>query len=216
MNDNHSFEIVRRYHLAIIVDKVKKRRDIALNCSDLLLARGIKNLTIAQIAKTAKVAKGSIYDYFENKEDIVFEIITIFIERYQEKLLLKLNLQNTSREKIFLAFNHLLSDEFDKYQNIYKEYLGIYLVQKNSNKMCNFNNECAMFFKNCITKIIEEGINNNELIDEANNLINGLLAVEKGFLLIKWTQSVDVKEYLTQFINTLFDLIEVKQNEKNI
>lgn len=82
--------------------------------------------------------------------------------------------------------------------------------------MCNFNNECAMFFKNCITKIIEEGINNNELIDEANNLINGLLAVEKGFLLIKWTQSVDVKEYLTQFINTLFDLIEVKQNEKNI
>jgi len=91
MNDNHSFEIVRRCHLAIIVDKVKKRRDIALNCSDLLLARGIKNLTIAQIAKTAKVAKGSIYDYFENKEDIVFGIITIFIERYQEKLLLKLN-----------------------------------------------------------------------------------------------------------------------------
>jgi len=202
--------------LAIIVDKIKKRRDIALNCSDLLLDRGIKNLTIAQIAKTAKVAKGSIYDYFENKEDIVFQIITIFIERYQERLLLELNLKNTSKEKVFLAFNHLLSDEFDKYQNIYKEYLGIYLVNKNSNKMCNFNIECAIFFKNCITKIIEEGINKNELIEEANNLVNGLLAVEKGFLLIKWTQNVDVKEYLTEFINTLFDFIEVKQSEKNI
>jgi AcrR family transcriptional regulator len=213
MNDNHSFEIVRRYHLAIIVDKVKKRRDIALNCSDLLLDRGIKNLTIAQIAKTAKVAKGSIYDYFENKEDIVFEIITIFIEEYQEKLLSQFNLKATSREKIFLIFDHLLSDDlqFEKYQNIYKEYLGIYLVNKNSKKMCSFNNECAQFFKNFITAIIEEGIRKDELIDDANNLINGLLAVEKGFLLMTWSEQRDIKEELTKFLNTLFDLIEIKK-----
>jgi len=56
--------------MAIIVDKVQKRRDIALSCNDLLLEKGIKKLTIAEVAKTAGVSKGSIYDYFENKEDI--------------------------------------------------------------------------------------------------------------------------------------------------
>jgi AcrR family transcriptional regulator len=52
--------------LAIIVDKFKKRREIALSCKKLLLNKGIKKVTVAEIAKTAKVAKGSIYDYFEN------------------------------------------------------------------------------------------------------------------------------------------------------
>ena len=33
--------------MAIIVDKVQKRRDIALSCNDLLLEKGIKKLTIA-------------------------------------------------------------------------------------------------------------------------------------------------------------------------
>jgi hypothetical protein len=106
--------------------------------------------------------------------------------------------------------------EFDKYQNIYKEYLGIYLINGNSKKMCIFNNECAKFKIFFITKIINEGIKKKELIDESNNVIDGLLAVERGFLLINLTQNVDIKEYLTEFINTLFDLIEVKQSEKNI
>jgi hypothetical protein len=82
--------------------------------------------------------------------------------------------------------------------------------------MCIFNNECAKFKIFFITKIINEGIKKKELIDESNNVIDGLLAVERGFLLINLTQNVDIKEYLTEFINTLFDLIEVKQSEKNI
>ena len=56
--------------MAIIVDKEKKRSDIACSCMEILLQYGIKNLTISQIAKTAGVGKGTIYEYFENKEDI--------------------------------------------------------------------------------------------------------------------------------------------------
>ncbi len=62
--------------MAIIVNKEEKRRNIALACRELLLKHGINSLTIAQIAKTAGVGKGTMYEYFENKEDIVFEIIT--------------------------------------------------------------------------------------------------------------------------------------------
>jgi len=87
--------------MAIIVDKIQKRRDIALSCNDLLLEKGIKKLTIAEVAKTAGVSKGSIYDYFENKEDIVFEIIRSHISDYQEELNEKINPDDTTREKFF-------------------------------------------------------------------------------------------------------------------
>lgn len=199
--------------MAIIVDKVQKRRDIALSSSELLLEKGIKKLTVAEVAKTAGVSKGSIYDYFENKEDIVFEIIRSHIENYQLEFEAKIKPNATTREKLFLVFDFILSDdpEYAKQQNIYKEYIGITLSGENPN-MCSFNSECSVFFKTIITAMIEEGIKKGELVEVSRELINGLLAVEKGFLFIQWTENLDVKNDLRKFLNTLFDLIEVKND----
>jgi AcrR family transcriptional regulator len=197
--------------MAIIVDKVQKRRDIALSCNDLLLEKGIKKLTIAEVAKTAGVSKGSIYDYFENKEDIVFEIISSHREGYESELNDKINPDDATREKIFLLFDFILNDneDFEKHQNIYKEYMSIDIAGECTN-MCKFDNECAVFFRTILTKFIEEGISRGELISSSKDLIEGLLAVEKGFLVTKWTENKDVKEDFRMFLNTVFDLIEVK------
>ena len=197
--------------MAIIVDKVQKRRNIAMSCNDLLLEKGIKKLTIAEVAKTAGVSKGSIYDYFENKEDIVFEIIRSHIADYQSELNEKLNPNASTREKVFLLFDFLLkeNESFQKHQNIYKEYMSIDLSGENEN-MSSFNNECGDFFKSILTLLIQEGISKNELKKESLQLINGLLAVEKGFLVIHWTENRDVKDDLKEFLNALFDLVEIK------
>ena len=64
-----------------VVDKEQRRKDIALACLDLIHEVGIKKLTVAQVAQTAGIGKGTIYEYFENKDDIVFEIINMHIDR---------------------------------------------------------------------------------------------------------------------------------------
>ncbi len=46
--------------MAIIVDKLQKRKDIALACKEIFFQHGIKDLTISHIAKTAGVGKGTI------------------------------------------------------------------------------------------------------------------------------------------------------------
>ncbi len=196
--------------MAIIVDKVQKRKDIALACSDLLHEKGIKKLTVAEVAKTAGVSKGSVYDYFENKEDIVFEIIRNHIGEYQKEFESKIKPEATTREKIFLTFDFILSndEEHDQHKNVYKEYLSIDLSCENES-MCTLNSECSTFFRNIIKLLIQDGIEKGELKNEAINLVEGLLAVEKGFLLIHWTEKKDIKEDLRIFINTLFDLIEI-------
>lgn len=198
--------------MAIIVDKVQKRRDIALSCNDLLLEKGIKKLTIAEVAKTAGVSKGSIYDYFENKEDIVFEIIRSHIAAYQEEINEKINPNDSTRQKVFLLFDFILNDneEFEKHQNIYKEYMSIDIAGECEN-MCEFDSECGVFFKTILEIFVQEGIQKGELIESSKNLIDGLLAVEKGFLVIKWTENKDVKQSFRVFLNTIFDLIEVKK-----
>ena len=193
-----------------VVDKEQKRKDIAASCSELMLEEGIKNLTVAEVAKTAGIGKGTVYEYFKNKEDMVFEIINSYIAQFQIDIEEKLSFAKTSREKVFVFFDFILSkdEEYKKHQEIYKEYLGINLSSKNE-AMSKFNTDCSAFFTSELEIIIKEGIEKKELKDEALELIHGLLAVEKGFLLIGWTEhDQDIKHQLTKFINTIFDLVE--------
>jgi len=198
--------------MAIIVDKVQKRRDIAFSCIDLLLEKGIKRLTVSEVAVQAGVSKGSIYDYFENKEDIVFEIIRNDISNYQEELNAQITPNISTRKKMFLLFDFLLNDNdmFQKHQNLYKEYIGINIGTENK-CMCEFNQECSSFFRATIEKLITEGIQKGEIVKESLKLVSGFWALEKGFLMIYWTEKKDIKEELKEFLNIMFNLIEVKK-----
>lgn len=194
------------------VDKEQKRREIAISCRDLVFEVGIRKLTVAQAAKTAGIGKGTIYEYFENKDDIVFEIINISIEEYHVEFLETIKNAQTTKEKIFHFFKFVLddSDENMKHFNGYKEYLSVVLGEENE-QMKKYNDTCHIFFKEQLKNIIDEGIKKNELIPQAISFIDSLLVFEKGLILQKMTQEdFDVTTICKTFINNLFDLIEVR------
>lgn len=199
--------------MAIIVDKEKKRRDIAIACTDLLLEKGLKKLTVSEIAKTAGIGKGTVYEYFPNKEAVVFEIIRNVIEEHQQNLIERSDENTSCRQKVFYLFDFSLCQykDYTKHLDVYREYLSVTLAENNLADMNKFNRECSSFFKNILTKIIEDGIDKGELIGESINLTDGLMAADKGLLLKSWSEDSDYKPQLTLFINTLFNLIEIKK-----
>ncbi len=85
------------------------------------------------------------------------------------------------------------------------------LTSSDNEEMNRFNTECSEFFKDLLKFFIEEGIAKGELIPEALHLINGLKAAERGFLFFKWTEKKEVSEDFRIFLDTIFDLIEVKK-----
>ncbi len=90
------------------VNKEEKRREVALACFDLIHDGGMKKLTVAQVAKTANIGKGTVYEYFENKEDIIFEIINMHIEHHHNQFLETIKDVKTIREKNLSLFLILL------------------------------------------------------------------------------------------------------------
>ena len=195
------------------VNKDEKRREIALKCSDLIHEVGMKKLTVAEVAKTADIGKGTIYEYFENKEDIIFEIINIHIEKHNKELLEQIQKVKTTKEKIALFFRMVLDDdeENQKHFNGYKEFLSIVLSEDNA-AMKEFNCNKNEFFEGELLKIFAHGVEEGELKAESLGLVNGMLTYQKGLALRKMTQnSFNANEDFEKFISTIFKLIEIQK-----
>ena len=199
--------------MAIIVDKEKKRSDIACSCKEILLEHGIKNLTISQIAKTAGVGKGTIYEYFENKEDIVFEIITMFIVAHEQKLQEITDQNISTKDKLFHFFYLMHEDENSTKQlNIYREFLAISMTN-GTQEMVDFNIKCRGKFTDILGQIVKEGIMKGEIRTEAQNMVSALLTFKLGLVVETHTAALDPKYEIIHFLDALFKLIEIKEEK---
>ncbi len=190
--------------MAIIVDKDEKRRNIALSCKELLLEKGIKDLTISQLAKRAGVGKGTIYEYFTNKEDIVFEIITVFMSEYEVMLLTTIEESSNSREKLYHFFALIFEDSsYAKQMSIYREYLAISLVN-GTEKMVEFSISCKEKFASILKSIIDDAISRGELSPFLIEFIPSMLIFEKGLIVDGKASDIDVLREIDRFVDMLF------------
>ena len=196
--------------LAIIVDKQKKRKDIALSCKDLILTNGINNLTVSQVAKAAGIGKGTVYEYFKNKDEIVFELINILMQEHNEIKKRKLLNVSSTKEKVKVFFDFFYNDEDFELRELYKHFTAITLVNKNEN-MIEFQTKCFDIYINWIDEIIQEGINKNELNLHAKGLIRGLFAYTQGIFIMSVTTNsiLNLKDEINFQIDTIFDFMGV-------
>ena len=199
--------------MAIIVNKEEKRKNIALSCKSLLLEHGINDLTIAQIAKTAGIGKGTVYEYFQNKEDIVFEIITLFISEYEEEFYKKVAHSGSTKEKIYHFLNLLyLNEETKKHLSLYREFIAISLMD-GTEEMEQFSRTCHEKSTEKLEMVIEEAIEKNEIVPEARDLIPALHLFSKGLVIDTHMLHTDAKSEIERFVETLFTLIEIKEEK---
>ncbi|QOP45231.1 TetR/AcrR family transcriptional regulator [Sulfurimonas paralvinellae] len=195
--------------MAIIVDKEQKKKDIALGAKELILEEGINNITISQIAKAAKIGKGTVYEYFKNKDEIVFELVEILMLKHN--LVKEANLAEltTTREKIKNFFGFFYVDADKELREIYKQFMAIALTSKNE-AMLDFQTECYNFYANWMETIVQEGINKGELKAESKEFIMGIFAFAQGLFLMSVTTKAidDLQNKINAQIDILFDLME--------
>jgi len=199
------------YIVAIIVDKEQKKRDIALSCKELILNNGINNLTVSQVAKTAGIGKGTIYEYFNNKDEIVFELVNILTLKHSEKLKSKLDKQKSTKEKIREFSKFFYDNEEKNLRTLYKEFVSLSLLAPKS-EMIEFHTKCVENYYSWFVEILQNGVDNDELIPEALSLAKGLFVLGDGMFIQNSVTGMqeNVKSDLDTFIDTIFILMEKK------
>ncbi len=198
--------------MAIIVDKEQKRRDIAFASKELFLKESIKDITVSKIAKSANVSKGSIYDYFKNKEEILFELIYLMMANHDEKKRERLNNLKTTKEKIKSFGSFFYEKDDEELRIIYKKFLSINLLENNK-KMKEFQTECFEKYRKWMEEIVEEGIKNKELKKDSKKYIKPLFVMAEGLYISSVTtfSTKDLEKELNGYIDMVFECMEVKK-----
>ena len=197
--------------MAIIVDKEQKKKDIALKVKKLILEEGINNITISKIAKTAGIGKGTVYEYFKNKDEIVFELVNILMQQHNKQKEAELSKLTSTREKVKSFFSFFYVDADKELRDIYKQFSAISLSNINED-ILNFQTECYFLYEKWMEDIIDEGIENQELKPEAKDLIMGIFAFAQGMFIMSVTTNAitDLQQKIDTQIDMLFDLMEQK------
>ncbi len=63
-----------------IVDKEKRKREIAMVALKVFSEEGLEKTTIARVAKEAGIGKGTIYEYFESKDELIYGAMIAWAE----------------------------------------------------------------------------------------------------------------------------------------
>jgi len=190
-------------------EKKEKKKNIAKSTCELFVNKGYVNITISEIAKVAGVGKGTIYEYFKNKDEIVFELMGCLQENYDIKLHEKLVKSATLKEKVFSLFEiYLSNDDLVKVQReIYKEYLGILISNKNEQAEL-FNTKMISKYSEILQGLFQDAIDKKEIKEDILRFIPSIFATLEGFFITNKTQDM-MREYL----DALFKLFELNKKE---
>jgi AcrR family transcriptional regulator len=67
----------------LIIDKDKKKKKILDAALDVFMDKGFSGVLISDIARAADIGKGTVYEYFQSKEDLFIELLNYLFEHHQ-------------------------------------------------------------------------------------------------------------------------------------
>ncbi len=163
-------------------EKENKRNNILKAARKLFFDNGFKAVTVDNIAAKAAVSKGSIYLYFDSKEEIYAQVLVADnIERHKE--LLEFNTKEAPAEELLFQYAQHYVDDFFNNKELFRILMTFMLQTEQMNltpqqnaELIRTTNENIKF----ISGILQKGIDSGDFlatidIRQTQNAIWGLL-----------------------------------------
>jgi len=185
------------------------KRKVILKVSKTLFSRfGLVKTTVDEIAKLARIGKGTIYHYFKSKEDIFAEVIQKESNILQEKIQQALKSEHTPQGKLTAfvktRFRHL--KELTNYYSALKDdYLQHYSFIEETRR--EYLEREIQTVKDLLDEGMEKGVFE---IKDTKLAAESIIFLLKG-LEYPWTaekDKPDIERCTDQFLNIMFKGIE--------
>ena len=168
-----------------MINKEERKLEIALVALDLFAEKGFEATSISQVAQAAGIGKGTIYEYFTSKEDLISSAFMAWMENMMgpelEDVLMNVkNAEERLRRSVQLIMEAFVSDE--RTIKITINFFQILLQGTLSQKQTFHNVFSVMWkmFSDAILEGVAQGIFRPEIAPEAQTITMNLFAYLDG------------------------------------
>lgn len=185
------------------VDKEEKKKNILLAAQKVFARKGFTSAKIDDVAREARIGKGTVYEYFKSKEDIFFALYEeVKAELHRRIFSIDKELPPGEKLRKYLA-SALLS--FEAWRDFSFVLLDFWAVHKrSSSSKVNFD-ELYSEAREQIASVIKEGIKNGDFKKVNPTHAASLLVGIIDGLLLQWI--FNPKSFSLQRISD--DIVEI-------
>jgi AcrR family transcriptional regulator len=195
-------------------DVSEERRAQILGAATAVFSRaGLTGASMDDIAEQAGLSKGSLYWYFNSKEDIILGILDAMISREYEAFN-DLNAQSLSAEELLISILDFALEDLENMQSmlpILFEYWG--MIQRKK----KIRDRLGKYYKEMFAvmrPIIQQGVDNGEFIPvDVEEVAISIGAVFEGTIVL-WAavpEQVDLQKNISAGIKLIMDGIRVEE-----
>ena len=143
----------------------EKRPLILQAATDVFAEQGFASVTVAEIADRAGIGKGTVYEYFSSKDELLFAVFEWMNEKIFERIRSLLNEGGTTRERLqrMLDLGARITREQVEMQAVV---LDFWSASRGTKVEERYNQACLTTFRayrRLVADVIQEGQNTGEL-----------------------------------------------------
>ena len=163
-------------------EKDYRKKLILKSARTLFFKKGFNNVTVDEIAKSSELGKGSIYLYFNSKEEIYAQILLNDIEDFNQQVFVLLNKKKIAAD-LLVEFSEIYVDFFFNDGELFRILMTYMLQPAKMNLTEKLNSQILTANARSIDvigKILQLGVSSNEFpaninLKQNQNAIWGLL-----------------------------------------
>jgi AcrR family transcriptional regulator len=163
-------------------EKDNRKKLILKSARTLFFKKGFNNVTVDEIAKSSELGKGSIYLYFNSKEEIYAQILLNDIEDFNQQVSVLLNKKKIAAD-LLIEFSYIYVDFFFNDGELFRILMTYMLQPAKMNLTEKLNSQILTANARSIDvigKILKLGVSSKEFsaninIKQNQNAIWGLL-----------------------------------------
>ncbi len=151
---------------AIIVDKEKKKQDIISAALKVFAEKGFTRTTIKDIAEQAGIGKGTIYEYFNDKNEIIHNSFFYFQKFFEfdiQEILLSDKNGISKLSELIKSITKILRSDDRKYLDLMFDFWAEGIKGHSKNLMLNEMNRFYKSYRNLFEDVLRQGIDDGSL-----------------------------------------------------
>lgn len=170
--------------------KEKKER-ILEAAAQVFAMRGYSGTLVADIAVQAGVGKGTVYEYFDSKEDLFFAVFEWFVQATEAKAKISISALGGSASHRLSALSDSLMQSWDEMKDMYSLVMEFWSASASSKMRQRFKQafrEGYRDFRQIVSALIRDGIEKAEFRPEvdAESVAAALVGTWDALLLQAW------------------------------